>query len=69
MMKMPSTPQTLPYYFGTKAKQKDAALVKIQESASPLGGAITSMMLALALVRQRLQQAVTELGEDLIQQL
>ena len=52
----------LPYCFGTKVKQEDTPLVQIQEIAGLLGGAITSIIVALALVRQHLQQAATELG-------
>ena len=58
-------PPALPYCFGTKAKQNDAALVYIQEIAGPLGGTIILTMVALASVRQHPQQAATELGEDL----
>ena len=62
-------PPALPYCFGTKAKQEDAALVQIQEIAGLLGGAITSPMEALTLVRQHLQQTATELGEDLANEI
>ena len=46
-------------------KYEDIPLVQIQDIAGLLGGAITSSMVALTLVRQRLQQAATELGKDL----
>ena len=58
-------PHALKYCFVTKAKMEDVPLVKTQEITWLLGGAITSMMVALATVRQWLQQAATELGEDL----
>ena len=58
-------PPALPYCFGTKAKQKNVFLVQIQKIAGLLEGAITSMMVALASVRQWLQQVATELGKDL----
>ena len=58
-------PFALPDCFGTKAKQEDSPLVQIQHIVGLLGGAITSIMVALASVWQRLQQAATQLGEDL----
>ena len=44
-------PPALPYCFGTKAKREDIPLVQIQDTAGMLQGAITSMMVLLALVR------------------
>ena len=46
-------------------KQEESALVQIQEIAGLLGGMITLTMVALVSVRQWLQQAAMELGEDL----
>ena len=58
-------PPALPYCFGTIVKQEDAILFQIQEIVGLLRGEMFSTMMALALVRQQLQQAATELGEDL----
>ena len=55
----------LPYCFSTKVKKENVPLVHIQEIPCLLAGAITSTMVALAMVRQTLQQASTEFGEDL----
>ena len=58
----------LPYCFGTKVKQEDVALVQIQEILGLMGGnhPYNGGSMALASLRQRLQQAATELGEDLV---
>ena len=57
-------PSALSYGFPTKAKQEEAALVQLQEIIWLLGVTITSTMVALISVRQCLQQAAIELGED-----
>ena len=46
-------------------KQEGVALVQRPEIAGLLGGVITFTMVALASVRQHLQQAATDHGEDL----
>ena len=46
-------------------KHEDAQLVQIQEEAGILGGKIISTMVAYVSVFQKLQQAVTDLGQDL----
>ena len=51
-------PPPLPYFLRTQVKQDDTQLVQIQEVAGLLG-------VALALVRQRLQQAATDLDPKL----
>ena len=58
-------PLALPYCFATQARQEDVPMVHIQEISGLLGEAITSTMVALALVWWKLQHAATELGENL----
>ena len=53
------------YCFRTQIKQEDAKLVQIQEVAELIGGTITSMMVALAFARQRLQQVPTDVDSKL----
>ena len=55
----------IPYCFRTKIKKEDAQLVQTEEVAGLLWAAIISMMVALAFVRQRLQHAGTNLGQNL----
>ena len=57
-------PPAHPYCFHTKAKEDDVPLVQIEEIEGLLGGIVTSIMVALASVWQRLLQAGTEAGED-----
>ena len=58
-------PPALWYCFSAQEKQEDMLLVQIQDIARLLGRAIISTIVTLASVRHRLQQAATELGENL----
>ena len=51
---------TVPYCFCTKGKQEDVPLVQMKKIVGLLGGAMISVMVLVALMRQSLQQAVTE---------
>ena len=53
----------LQYYYGTKVKQEDILFMQIQEIAGSLGDVITSTVVAVASVQQKMQQAATELRE------
>ena len=57
-------PPTVWYCFSTKVNQEDVPLVQIQEPSGLFGETNISMIVALASVRERPQQAVTELRED-----
>ena len=58
-------PPALQYSFGIKAKQEVVPLGMFQEITGLLGSMITSMMVALVLVKHRLKKVAKEYGEDL----
>ena len=55
----------VPCYLMTHIKQKDTQLVQIQEFSELLGDTMTSMMITLDSVRQRLQHAARDLGYEM----
>ena len=57
---------TLLSCFGTKATQEVVPLVQIQELVGLLGNVFIPIIVTLASDQHRLQQAVAELGKDLM---